>query len=244
MDGSTFGELMAKVKALEEEAVAQVETAKSSAEAEKASVALVAKLTKEKAGFEGGREKRTKEVDASLAKARKDMDKAAKVVSDCVQVLEKCRIEAGGVAGEVADIEKLISASEDSLVGLRAAVDDADKAHKAKKETYATVHGEVEAERQRIAQADADIAVLTARVRDSEKKLGDAEVKAKKIEGKRSTFDKAVDESRKVVETYLAAYAWIATERQFFGKEGTDYDFGKGGKGSTGAGEWWYRAAA
>jgi len=72
---------------------------------------------------------------------------------------------------------------------------------------------------------DKTISNLLAKRDELSQQLIDCDIEIKKIEHKIERFHKDKKDASKFVEHLEKKYSWIATEKQFFGKPNTDFDF-------------------
>lgn len=55
--------------------------------------------------------------------------------------------------------------------------------------------------------------------------IADADINIKKLEHKRQRLQKEASAAERKAKSLLETHPWISTERQYFGRPGTDYDF-------------------
>ena len=55
--------------------------------------------------------------------------------------------------------------------------------------------------------------------------ISEADLNAKKLDHKKQRIVKEAAGAEKFVQSLLESHPWIKTEKQFFGRPGTDYDF-------------------
>lgn len=89
---------------------------------------------------------------------------------------------------------------------------------------YLYSHVLIEAKKQ-LSVCDKQISKLEAENAKAVKAMSAAEIEGKRLENKLSRFQKDKAVARKAVQQMLEKHEWIETEKQFFGRRHTDYDF-------------------
>jgi len=93
------------------------------------------------------------------------------------------------------------------------------------KDEYNTVQQELEEKRKNIVSTDKTISNL---IKEKEKKIElsvKLAVELKQIEHQIQRFHKEQKDTLKLIENLESKFQWIQTDKQLFGKEGTEYDF-------------------
>lgn len=57
------------------------------------------------------------------------------------------------------------------------------------------------------------------------KEIHAIQMEIKKVTHKLQKWEKDIKDSQKLIANYLKEYSWISKEKQYFGKENTDFDF-------------------
>jgi structural maintenance of chromosome 2 len=225
MSSNAHHQLLESTKELEaqlEKSTAELETtkqreAKANADAEK--------LESQMKNFTSYREAQLKEVQTGLASAKAKNKDYSKDLKARQQEVEQVALEIEELKAELAGLQEQIKASDATLVKMKKEVDVKDREQSERKAAFEEASNELETKRQNLAACDKSIADLIAKRDSHSKELTDNDIEMKKIEHKLLRYHKDKKDAGKFIEHLESKHPWIASEKQYFGKPHTDYDF-------------------
>ncbi len=193
-------------------------------------------LQSEEAIFQEKREKRLKKMEAEVKSAKSAASKAAANHKKVQQEhnllkleLQRLKEESDGLGEAQAAAERSLAEAEEATVALEKAVC----------ETRAQFEGsvaDVTALKAELAGLDGKIKVLKKEANATGKRKDAAELDMSKLSSQISLFKKNHKEAERTTTHMERKHPWIKTEKQFFGKEGTAFDFDAEGLKEKGSG--------
>ncbi len=182
-------------------------------------------LQSEEAIFQEKREKRLKMMEAEVKSAKSIASKAAAVHKEVQQEhnlltleVQRLKEESDGIGEAQAAAELSLTEAEESMVALEKVVG----------ETRAQFEGavaDVTALKAELAGLDGKIKVLKKEAQATGMRKNSAELDMSKLSSRISLFKKNHKEAERTTAHMERKHPWIKTEKQFFGKEGTAFDF-------------------
>ena len=94
-----------------------------------------------------------------------------------------------------------------------------------KKKQYEDSHAAVEQKRLALAECDRELKALMKTLSGIQKKIDKMDNDIKNQEHKMKNFDRELEKCKEHVNSMEKEHEWIATEKEFFGEVGSDYDF-------------------
>ena len=95
----------------------------------------------------------------------------------------------------------------------------------ARTKAYEQARASLDAVKQALTECDAELKTLEKAMSKLRNQIQSSEVKERKLGHKLARFEKEQQEARRRTEGLLKRHPWIASEKQYFGKPHTDYDF-------------------
>uniref|UniRef100_M4B1T1 Structural maintenance of chromosomes protein n=1 Tax=Hyaloperonospora arabidopsidis (strain Emoy2) TaxID=559515 RepID=M4B1T1_HYAAE len=223
--GSVFAQLERDVAASEEQyaqdkelLVAKQEAVVQLAEEVKILDTDIANLKESRQSKIGVLEKRFTEAKKETQKVDVDLKAAQQELSELVLELESAEQELAGNNENISSIQKELAALnkeekkvEDKLAEIQG--------------TYENASKKLEERRSHLTLCDHQLKELSARQSALSKKKSDLEIERKKAEHKISRTAKDEGDAKVMVKKLEKAHPWIESEKEFFGREHTDYDF-------------------
>uniref|UniRef100_A0AAV1T5Q2 Structural maintenance of chromosomes protein n=1 Tax=Peronospora matthiolae TaxID=2874970 RepID=A0AAV1T5Q2_9STRA len=223
--GSVFAQLERDVAASEEQyaqdkelLVAKNEAVVQLAEEVKILDTDIANLKESRQSKIGVLEKRFAEAKKETQKVDVDLKAAQQELSELVLELESTEQELAGNNENISSIQKELAALnnekkkvEDKLAEIQG--------------TYENASKKLEERRSHLTLCDHQLKELSARQSALSKKKSDLEIERKKAEHKISRTAKDEGDAKVMVKKLEKAHPWIESEKEFFGREHTDYDF-------------------
>lgn len=159
--------------------------------------------------------------------ARKKIALSSKALKAKKQDLNKLNLEITQLQKDLSSLKEEKKKITEKIVALNTDVEVAVQALKAKRKSYDEASEKLEEAKQQLVECDKKISNLTKARNAIGKKKTDIELDLKKIGHKITRLVSEQKTSKDRVELMMKKYDWIATEKQFFGRPQTDYDFQK-----------------
>eukprot|EP00743_Colponemidia_sp_Colp-15_P003700 GILK01003992.1.p1 GENE.GILK01003992.1~~GILK01003992.1.p1 ORF type:complete len:1230 (+),score=358.28 GILK01003992.1:523-3690(+) len=207
----------------------QIEEAKTSmeqhAQAETDATREAERLQTQIREFKGKREQQVQELEQSLERIRKEVAGSVKRSKKQQQEVDQFTIELEGSQEELNAQTRQNEQNDSLLSQLEKEVEAAAKRLADKQEEYGRANKDLESRRKVLMATDKTLSSLSkqreALARDAE----NIELELKRLEHKIQRFHKDQRDAATYVEKMQQNHPWISTEKQFFGKPHTDYDF-------------------
>eukprot|EP01029_Cantina_marsupialis_P024808 TRINITY_DN6455_c0_g1_i1.p1 TRINITY_DN6455_c0_g1~~TRINITY_DN6455_c0_g1_i1.p1 ORF type:complete len:1221 (+),score=493.95 TRINITY_DN6455_c0_g1_i1:2-3664(+) len=204
----------------------EVQVALKSALEEKDKVTNQLKQLKEDQKNAGARiERQTKEMETLVAKAKKDLTKLQKLMTTIESRMcelgddEKASKETAGESQKrIKQIKKQLATSQEKSAEEEEKLEEILKAHEEIKE-------QLQKMRESLAVRDGEIRKIMGLMNKIQKEIDEGELAKKKTAKKVDRIKSNENDSQDTANALVAAHPWIHTEKQFFNKPGTDYDF-------------------
>lgn len=218
-----LGELVKKIEQELGEAKSGVEEKKLVYESCLAKVSCLEKSIHDHAG---NRESRLKDLENKIKTIKRQMQSALKDLKGHDNERERLIMEMEAVKQEHASIES-------QLVSLNKQIDDLAsevESHKAKvaslKDDHGLAQSELNSARLKITECDSQITSILKEQQRLQNKISETNLEKKKMENEVKRMEMEQKDCSLKVEKLIEKHAWIASEKQLFGRSGTDYDFG------------------
>lgn len=225
IDASAF----ARIEAKKNEMAAQVEaatTALQKAKArEEASRARMAELEAEAADMEAKRKEAMAAVEKQIAAVKAESGECAAEASALAQSAEESELEAQAASKEAGGVDEQIEAAGASIAALEEEIAALGEKLKTARAQYDEARAALDSQRQALADCESDMKKATKERDALLKSASDKELGARKLAHKVERLERSRATADERIEAMLEEMEWIATERQYFGKPHTDYDF-------------------
>jgi structural maintenance of chromosome 2 len=229
VEASAASQLARQVKELEEVLAAREADVVKAKERNAAALARVEELqAKAKALKAGGREGEIKRLEEEIGGAKAALAAAVKALAAATQFADRHALELEALEKERDGIAEQVTAAEASLERARTAEAAAQEALEKATSMNEMAKGELDKKRSSIQSQSEAIKQMLKQRDDLYRKQSEADVAQKKAEAKAHRLSKDRAEAEKFVAQMLAKHAWIAADRQQFGKRGGEYDWSEG----------------
>jgi structural maintenance of chromosome 2 len=222
---STHSQLSARLAESETGLAEAEEGVEVARKGKKDAEAKVASLRADEANFRQRREQLLAALEARVKASKSEAAKATnslKKVQQKRQVLEmelnQLQEETSGLEDAVAQADKSVEVAREESELLAASVKEKEALHQAAIADVATLKGE-------LTKLERDVKELKRQGAEAAKRKEVADLELTKLQHKLQRFEKDREAAEKFVSQMLRKHPWIAKEKGFFGKEGTDYDF-------------------
>uniref|UniRef100_A0A0D9V970 SMC hinge domain-containing protein n=1 Tax=Leersia perrieri TaxID=77586 RepID=A0A0D9V970_9ORYZ len=217
-----LGEL---VKKLEQELQESKQELKEKQEQHKKSVSTVSELEKTIKTYGTEREGRLKALERKIKSLKSELQSMSKQLKAHESERERLIMEKDAVANELAMLEEQLTTSKAQI----AAMTETLSRHRTKvasiKQDYDQAESELNVGRSKLKECDSQIHCMTKEQQKLQQQLSDSNVERKKMENEVKRMEIEQKDCSSKVDKLVEKYSWIATEKQLFGKSGTDYDF-------------------
>lgn len=222
---SVFAQLERDVAASEEQYAQDKELLITKKEA-------VVQLTKEVnvldadiANLKESRQSKIGVLEKRFAEAKKETQKIGVHLKTAQQELSELVLESESAEQELAGNNESVSSIKKELAALSKEEKKVEDKLAEIQDTYEKASQKLEERRSNLTLCDQQLKELGARQSSLSKKKSDLEIERKKAEHKISRMAKDESDAKMMVKKLEKAHPWIETEKEFFGREHTDYDF-------------------
>ncbi|KAA6425080.1 MAG: structural maintenance of chromosomes 2 [Trebouxia sp. A1-2] len=217
---------LADAMAATQQELEQAQQAAHAAQQKKADMVKAAKeLAADIANFGSQKEQRTKAAQAKQKAAKASLEASKKTAKDAAQKLTQAKAESEAAATECQSLTEQLQAAQKALHVLEAEVAKLGQAVAAAKLEYDAAAARLEELRHRLKECDREISTLAADKAALAQQVTDLAVDKKKLQHKLGKMQKDIAEAEDHCKRLQKEFPWIATEKDFFGKPGSDYDF-------------------
>ncbi|CAD6228646.1 unnamed protein product [Miscanthus lutarioriparius] len=138
---------------------------------------------------------------------------------------ERLIMEKDAVANELATLEEQLTTSKAQITSLSETLEKQKDKVTSIKQDYDQAESELNVGRSKLKECDSQINHMAKEQQKLQQKLSDSNVERKKMENEVKRMEIEQKDCSSIVDKLVEKYSWIATEKQLFGKSGTDYDF-------------------
>ncbi|KAM3334219.1 hypothetical protein ACQJBY_028956 [Aegilops geniculata] len=217
-----LGEL---VKKLEQELQESKEELKEKQVEHKKCVSTVSDLEKTIKTYGSEREGRLKALEKKIKSLKSEMQAMSKQLKAYQSERERLIMEKDAVANELASLEEQLVTSKAQITALSETCGTHKSKVAATKLEYDQAESELNIGRSKLKECDSQINSISKEQQKLQQLLGDSNVERKKMENEVKRMEIEQKDCSSRVDKLMEKYSWIATEKQLFGKSGTDYDF-------------------
>jgi structural maintenance of chromosome 2 len=155
--------------------------------------------------------KETQKIDSQLKTAQQQLSELVLEAESAEQELASNSESVSGIQKEIENLRKEEKKLEEKLNDVQGAYDEANQ--------------QLEKRRTNLTMYDQQLKELSVRQSELSKKRTVLQLERKKTEHKISRLVKDESDAKVMVKKLEKAHPWIETEKEFFGREHTDYDF-------------------
>ncbi|CAK9181529.1 unnamed protein product [Ilex paraguariensis] len=217
-----LGELVHKIEL-------ELAEAKSSAQEKQISyenwVSKVSLLEKSICEHANSRESRLKDLEKKIKAIKVQMQSASKDLKGHDNQRERLIMEMEAVKQEQASLESQLVCLNEQINNFTSEVN----AHKIKVASLRNDHSQAESElnlaRTKMKECDSQISAILQEQQKLQQKISETILERKKMENEVKRMELERRDCSLKVEKLIEKHAWITSEKQLFGRSGTDYDF-------------------
>ncbi|KAJ9678935.1 hypothetical protein PVL29_020980 [Vitis rotundifolia] len=185
-------------------------------------VSLLEKSIKEHANNRAGRlkdlEKKAKALKSQMTSASKDLKRHE-------NEKERLIMEMEAVIEERASLESQLACLRGQIDSLTSEVDQLKNKVSSIKNNHDQAQSELNLIRLKMKECDSQISCILKEQEKLQHKLSEMNIERKKLENEVKRMEMEQKDCSSKVENLIEKHAWIASEKQLFGRSGTDYDF-------------------
>ncbi|KAK3001356.1 hypothetical protein RJ639_021135 [Escallonia herrerae] len=172
-----------------------------------------------------GRESRLKDLEKKIKAVKAQMQSASKDLKGHGNEREKLIMEMEAVKQEQASLESQLTSLKKQIYNLTSEVDT----HKTKVASLSNDHSQAQTElnlaRSKMKECDSQISCILKEQQKLQHKITEANLERKKMENEVKRMEMEQKDCALKVDKLIEKHAWITSEKQLFGRSGTDYDF-------------------
>uniref|UniRef100_A0A5B6YPA0 Structural maintenance of chromosomes protein n=1 Tax=Davidia involucrata TaxID=16924 RepID=A0A5B6YPA0_DAVIN len=217
-----LGEL---VKRIEQELLEAKSAAKEKKLLYEKCVKTVSLLEKSIHDHANNRESRLKDLEKKIKALKSQMQSASKDLKGHENERERLIMEMDAVKQEYASLESQLVSLQKQINSLTLEVDE----HKTQIASIRNAHDQAQSElnfiRSRMKECDSQISSILKEQQELQRKISEANLERKKMENEVKRMEMEQKDCSLKVDKLIEKHAWILSEKQLFGKSGTDYDF-------------------
>ncbi|KAH9678438.1 Structural maintenance of chromosomes protein 2-1 [Citrus sinensis] len=213
------------VKKIEQE----LEEAKSSAKEKQLlyenSVSAVSVLEKSIKEHDNNREGRLKDLEKKIKAIKVQIQSASKDLKGHGNERERLVMEHEAIVKEHASLENQLASVRMQINGLTSEVEEQKNKVAFTRTNHDQAQSELNAIRLKMKECDSQISGILKEQQKLQDKLGEAKLERKRLENEVKRMEMEQKDCSTKVDKLIEKHAWIASEKQLFGRSGTDYDF-------------------
>ncbi|CAM8991236.1 unnamed protein product [Rhodiola kirilowii] len=185
-------------------------------------VELLEKTVKD---YDNNRESRLKHFEKKIKEVKSQIQSVSKDLKGHENEREKLILEKEAVVQEKTSLEKQLENLKTQIDCLTSEVDELRTKVVSVKRNHDEAVKELNVVRAKMKECDSQISGIVKEQHNLQHKITEANLEKKKLENEVKRMETEQKECSAKVEKLLEKHAWITSEKQQFGKSGTDYDF-------------------
>ncbi|XP_051227323.1 structural maintenance of chromosomes protein 2-1 [Lolium perenne] len=188
-------------------------------------VSTVSELEKTIKTYGSEREGRLKALEMKIKSLKSEMQSMSKQLKAHQSERERLIMEKDAVANELALLEEQLITSKAQITALSETWGTYQSKVASTKLDLDQAESELNIGRSKLKECDTQINSLSKEQQKLQQLLSDSNVERKKMENEVKRMEIEQKDCSSRVDKLMEKYTWIATEKQLFGRSGTDYDF-------------------
>ncbi|KAI3517569.1 hypothetical protein L1887_16784 [Cichorium endivia] len=213
------------VKRIEQELAEAKSAVNEKQELYKKCVTEVTTLEKSIKDHSSNREHRLKDLEKKIKEMKKNMQSASKDLKGHENEREKLIMEAEAVKQEQASLESQVVSLQKQISVLTTEVDALKTKVTSLKDEHSQAQSELNAARKKVKECDSQITRIFKDQQKLKNKMGEKNLERKKLENEVKRMEMEQKDCSSKVDKLIEKNSWITSEKQLFGRSGSDYDF-------------------
>ncbi|KAF5457688.1 hypothetical protein F2P56_021772 [Juglans regia] len=185
-------------------------------------VSLLEKSIKE---HDNNREGRLKDLEKKIKMIKSQMQSSSKALKGHENEKERLVMEMEAVVEERASLETQLACLRQQIDSLTAEVEEHKLKVAATRNNHEQAQSELDLIRLKMKECDSQISCILKEQQKLQHKLSEINLQRKKMENEVKRMQMEQKDCSTKVDKLLEKHAWITSEKQLFGRRGTDYDF-------------------
>ncbi|PWA79687.1 RecF/RecN/SMC [Artemisia annua] len=224
-EGNEHHKLSEIVKRIEQE-LAEAKSAVNEKQAHyKECVTLEATLEKTINDHANNRDRRLKDLEKKIKAVKTKMQSASKDLKGHENEREKLMMEVEAVKQEQLSLENQLVSLQKQISILSTEVDALKNKVNLLKDEHKQAQSELNEARKKVKECDSQISSILKEQQKLKNKIGEKNLERKKLENEVKRVEMEQKECSLKVDKLIEKHAWITSEKQLFGRSGSDYDF-------------------
>nr|QIC49989.1 structural maintenance of chromosomes protein 2 [Actinia equina] len=225
MKQSTHHHQLEEIKALENSIEEQQQIISKGKETIAAATAKCKDIEEKMKEAKTYREKELKKAEEDLNKAKKKAEQSIKETKTKQQEVDGLKLEMDEMVKESSSAEEQMKKIDEGIMKIEEQVASLEENVKQTKKAVQDAEGELNKQKETLKTYNKALSEKVSAQRDLQAGSSKAQLELKELDHKLVKFQKESKEAAHKVESMLAKYEWISSERQFFGQPNTFYDF-------------------
>ncbi|GAB4852421.1 Structural maintenance of chromosomes protein 2-2 [Ancistrocladus abbreviatus] len=185
----------------------------------------VSSLEKSIKEYQSNRGSRLKELEKQIKGLKAQMQSASRDLKGHDNEREKLIMEMEAVVHECASMESQLDSLRTQIQTLAVEVEEQKIKVASIKENHDEAQSNLNAVRSRLKECDSQINGLLKEQQNLQNKLTETNLERKKLDNEVKRMQMEQKDCSSKVDKLIEKHAWIASEKQLFGRSGSDYDF-------------------
>ncbi|KAL8049884.1 hypothetical protein ABFX02_06G048100 [Erythranthe guttata] len=188
-------------------------------------VAKVSSLEQSIHNHAGSRESRLKDLEKKIKAIKSQMQAASKNLKGHESERERLIMEKEAAQKEQISLESQLAALKKQINDLTSEVDSQMIKVNSVKKDHEEVQSELNKARLKLKERDSEITSIIKEQQGIQHKISEANLERKRMENEVKRMEMDQKDCSLKVDKLLEKHAWVASEKQLFGRVGSDYDF-------------------
>ncbi|GAB2265441.1 Structural maintenance of chromosomes protein 2-2 [Dionaea muscipula] len=188
-------------------------------------VEKVSSLEKSIKEYQSSRGSRLKDLEKRIQGLKAQVQSSSKELKGHDNERERLIMEMEAVIQERASLETQLDSLQHQIQNLVAEVEEQKAKVASIKENHDLAQSELNTVRSKMKECDSQISALSKEQQKLQSRLSELSLERKKLENEVKRLEMEQKDCSLKVDKLIEKHAWIASERQLFGRSGSDYDF-------------------
>lgn len=188
-------------------------------------VKKVSSLEKSIKEYDKSRDARLKDLDKRIKGLKAQMQSASKDLKGHKNQREKLIMEMEAVVEERDSLENQLDSLQTQIQSLISEVDEQKVKVASIKDNHDQAQSNLSSARSKMKECDSQISCILKEQQKLQNKISEANLERKTMENEVKRMEEEQKDCSLKVDRLIEKHAWIASEKQLFGRSGSDYDF-------------------